>query len=616
MDQVRMLSILYDLMRVIGGHVSLSPLLIRVLQRLMFHTGFPAGIVLSNKEHDGAMALKMETSIGSHLLSAKNGEWTSIPPAWSTGPIALLHGADEMGEAASLLGIYNTALRLPIRDFGVIVLLSKEELAVDLPVNELFPPILENLSRAITLCENNDAYAQRLEKDRDEAKQTLDTERARLHTLVSTIPDIVWLKDPDGVYLYCNPKFEQLYGAKESVIVGKTDYDFVDRELADFFRENDRKAAEIGTSRMNEEWLTFAENGYRGLFETTKTPMYDSAGTLIGVLGVGRDITVRNRMAEDLRQSNQRFRNLFELSPDPTFIIEGNRFTECNQAALDMLGYHSKDELLNTHPSELSPEYQPDGELSFSKAERLMEVVMEKGLNRFEWLHKRANGSQFFAEVTLSKLNWHDHSAIYCIWHDINDRKLAEMELSRHREHLEELVTLRTGELKSNQKQLEAIIESLPAIFFSKDTQGRHLMINRRFEEAVGTDRTQVIGHTDYEIFPEAVADAISQVDKRVTERNLPITYEERIPHPDGILHDYLTTKVPLLDTAGQAYALIGIATDISQLKAMQHELVLTKEAAESANLAKSHFIANMSHEIRTPMNAIMGLAHLVGRGG
>lgn len=128
----------------------------------------------------------------------------------------------------------------------------------------------------------------------------MEAERIRLRTLVSAIPDLIWLKDPEGVYLACNPKFERLLGASEAEIVGKTDYDFVDRELADSFREHDRKAMLAGGPSVNEEWLTFADDGHRALVETIKTPMHDVEGRLIGVLGIARDITAYHRYQEQL----------------------------------------------------------------------------------------------------------------------------------------------------------------------------------------------------------------------------------------------------------------------------------------------------------------------------
>jgi len=138
-----------------------------------------------------------------------------------------------------------------------------------------------------------------------------------LRTLINTIPDPVWLKSPQGVYLSCNGAFERLYGTMEAEIVGRTDYDFVDAGLADFFRSKDREAINAGAACVNEELLTFASDGHTALMETIKTPMYDSCGELIGVLGIARDITVRKRAEELLNEKNSEMeRFIYTVSHD------------------------------------------------------------------------------------------------------------------------------------------------------------------------------------------------------------------------------------------------------------------------------------------------------------
>lgn len=125
------------------------------------------------------------------------------------------------------------------------------------------------------------------------AEARLLESEARQKTLINAIPDLIWLKDKEGKYLSCNHRFEQFFGALEKDIVGKTDYDFVDKELADCFLDNDRAAMAKGAPCVNEEWITFADDGHRELLETTKTPMFNAHGQLIGVLGIGHDITER-----------------------------------------------------------------------------------------------------------------------------------------------------------------------------------------------------------------------------------------------------------------------------------------------------------------------------------
>jgi PAS domain S-box-containing protein len=146
-------------------------------------------------------------------------------------------------------------------------------------------------------------------------QEKLESSRGHLKALVETLPDIVWLKDPGGVYLNCNSRFEEFIGARESEIVGKTDHDLVDRELADFFREKDLAAIAAGEPTLNEEEVTFASDGHREFLETIKTPMFDSNGELVGVLGIARDITARKQVESALKEE----RNLFIAGPAMVF---------------------------------------------------------------------------------------------------------------------------------------------------------------------------------------------------------------------------------------------------------------------------------------------------------
>jgi diguanylate cyclase (GGDEF)-like protein/PAS domain S-box-containing protein len=130
----------------------------------------------------------------------------------------------------------------------------------------------------------------------------LELERANLSSLVHAIPDLIWLKSPDGIYLSCNPVFERFVGAKEADIVGKTDYDFVPRAQADSFREFDKRAIATGKALSYEEQLVFASDGSRVVVETIKTPTYSPQGKLIGILGIARDITHRKENEEHIRQ--------------------------------------------------------------------------------------------------------------------------------------------------------------------------------------------------------------------------------------------------------------------------------------------------------------------------
>ena len=135
--------------------------------------------------------------------------------------------------------------------------------------------------------------------ERKRMEETLQETRSRLTAVVNTIPDLLWLKDTNGVYLTCNPEFELLYGACESEILGKTDYDFVSRELADSFRQKDKEAIAAGWISFNEEEVVYASDGRHVILETRKVPVLGANGGMLGVLGIGRDITERKRLEEE-----------------------------------------------------------------------------------------------------------------------------------------------------------------------------------------------------------------------------------------------------------------------------------------------------------------------------
>lgn len=305
MNREFVLSVLYDLTLTIGGEVDSQQLLRKTLQRLLYHTAFPVGIVIGEVSQDGrGDSARLEMAIGDHALAEHCGNPLTLARGVLAGKVELITDPATL-LPFSLERNYSVCLRLPVDTQCTILLLSPEAPASTLPLTQVFQPVLANLSKAIDLCRSNERLTQSLASSRDDARADLavalarsEQERAFLDCLNETIPDLLWVKDPDGVYLSCNPSFARLYGDIAGNVVGRTDADFVTRELADFFREKDRAAVLAGQSTINEEWLTFADNGYRGLFETIKTPMRDKEGKLIGVLGIARDITERKRVQE------------------------------------------------------------------------------------------------------------------------------------------------------------------------------------------------------------------------------------------------------------------------------------------------------------------------------
>ena len=123
----------------------------------------------------------------------------------------------------------------------------------------------------------------------------------QLKTLVHAIPDVVWFKDTQERFQFCNARFESYFGATEEQIVGQKASTFVDPDRAEMFRVGDQLAIEQGTSHISEEWVTFASDGHKELLEVTKSPVYSEDGKLLGVLGIGRDVSRRRQLEEQTK---------------------------------------------------------------------------------------------------------------------------------------------------------------------------------------------------------------------------------------------------------------------------------------------------------------------------
>ncbi|WP_272701371.1 PAS domain-containing hybrid sensor histidine kinase/response regulator [Desulfovibrio sp. Fe33] len=167
----------------------------------------------------------------------------------------------------------------------------------------------------------------------------LTADAAQLRILLESIPELVWFKDAAGTYVFCNQCFERFYGAAATDIVGRTDYDFVEVGLADAIREQDRRAVEAGVPCVNEERGVYRDDGHEECLETIRTPLFGGNGALLGVLGVARDITGRNRFADVLRDSEQRHRVIFENSPLGMIRFgRDGRILDCNNRFVQMMG--------------------------------------------------------------------------------------------------------------------------------------------------------------------------------------------------------------------------------------------------------------------------------------
>jgi len=228
--------------------------------------------------------------------------------------------------------------------------------------------------------------------ERRKTEKALKMNDIFLQTLIRAIPDLVWLKDEGGQYLFCNSKFERFFGASEQDIIGKTDYDFVDKKLADSFRQHDKLAMNKGAPSINEEEVIYADDGHHELLETIKTPMRDREGELIGVLGIARDISAHKQVESNLRKKDFIIHSSRSVitTTDPDGLI-----TYVNPAFYRKWGFEHPDEVIGKHFSEF---------WMVNDVQR--EVIAALNSNMKEWngelLAKKKDGTYFDVLVSAA----------------------------------------------------------------------------------------------------------------------------------------------------------------------------------------------------------------------
>jgi PAS domain S-box-containing protein len=450
------------------------------------------------------------------------------------------------------------------------------------------------------------------------AKRELSNERSFLRTLIDTLPDLVWLKDRDGVYLRCNQRFEQFFGATEKEVIGKTDYDFVGKALADFFREHDRRAMERNGPSVNEEEIRFASDGHREILETTKIPMLDENGGLIGVLGIGHDITRRKLSQLALENSEKQLR----------FVLEGAELgfwdwnletgtVDRNKQWAVMLGY-THEEIQRTTQQWTDFIYPEDRERAWRSIDAVLKGHSEMHRIEYRMLHKDGSVKWILDQARVMQRDDDGRPLRMCGTHtDITPRKQAE------------------AILEQREARYRHLVESLPDIAYTYSVLRGGIYYSPRAVDVFGHSMEYLLSHPFLwaeSIHPEdqpRVGAAIS----RLLSDQTPFSLEYRIRDSTGRWRWFFDRSIGIRLEDGDIL-IDGLAMDITETKAIQNELAehrnhlerlveertqeltLAKNQAETANVAKSAFLANMSHEIRTPLNAIIGMAHVLRRSG
>ena len=290
-----------------------------------------------------------------------------------------------------------------------------------------------------TLNENLDRTVSARTADLKATNERLSHEQHLLNTLVQGIPDPVFFKDREGRFIRANRAMAMDCGLPDPAeLLGKTDADIWLGDLPAETLADEQRILETGEPLINKEECIVAAGLEPRYVLVTKMPLHDENRHIIGTFGVARDITSMKQSELEVRESEARFRTLFENASEAIVLldVDAGRFADANDNALRLFEL-TLDELLKRHPAELSPPVQANGRGSDDLAAEYIEQALQGEPPIFDWLHKNASGVDIPCEVRLVRLPAGDRQLLRASIIDISKRKEAEQHLRNARDAAE-----------------------------------------------------------------------------------------------------------------------------------------------------------------------------------
>ncbi|MEW6324554.1 MAG: PAS domain S-box protein [Nitrospirota bacterium] len=303
-----------------------------------------------------------------------------------------------------------------------------------------------------------------------------------------------------------------------------------------------------------------------------------------------------------------------ELAPDGFVIADREgRIAFVNMQALKLFGY-TRDELLGQPVEVLIPERFHAGHVAHRADYAGLPRTRPMGVG-LELYGRRKDGTEFPVEISLSPVETPDGMLVTTAIRDITDRKLAEEQIRRLNQELEERVIERTAELtrsaialRESEARFKAFMNHTAAVAWMKDEGGRYAYINEAFERRFQVKLDGVQDKTDFELFPADVAKQLHEHDLAVLAADEAQELQEAVPTPDGSMHHWLVFKFPFRDASGRRFV-GGMAFDVTE------KVMLEQQVRQAEKLAAiGQLTAGLAHEIGTPLSVIGGRAEYMLR--
>jgi sigma-B regulation protein RsbU (phosphoserine phosphatase) len=443
----------------------------------------------------------------------------------------------------------------------------------------------------------------RIEQTLAERTAELSKERLLLRTLIDNLPDCVYAKDAAGRKTLANPAdLRNLRCKTEAEAIGKSDFDFFSKDVAEKFWTDDQKVL-AGYPVIDREEYFVTEKGEKRWLLTSKLPLRNRSGKTIGLVGVGRDITRRKRAEEALVRERLLLRTLIDNLPDMIFVKDAeSRFTLTNTACTQQLGASQPEEVLGKSDADwVSPELAAQYRADEQALMRSGQPVTKEESTQHKTLGMRWS---LTTKVPLKDESGHV-TGLIGIARDITEHKLAEDKLA----HEQEL--------------FQTLLDNLPDSIYYKNRESRFVRVNRakverllktalhRYRAAHPSDGQEelpaylagvdqfaeyVMGKTDFDFYAEVRARSSYEDEQEIIRTGQPsIGKLERATQPDGSVMWIITTKMPWRDKDGNIIGTFGVSRDITPLKLAEDKLAYEQELFQTLldNLPDSIYYKN-----------------------
>jgi len=261
---------------------------------------------------------------------------------------------------------------------------------------------------------------------RKRAENALWEERRLMRTLIDNMPDYIYVRDSKSRFLLANNALAELVGAKSAEgMLGKTDFDFFPKELAQAFYEDDQKVIRTGQGIVNQEEAALDSQGNAKWTLTSKVPLRDKDGRVVGIMGVGRDITERRLAEKELRESQEKFSKAFYSSPETMIIstLPQGRLVEVNDAALRLWEYE-RSEVIGKTANELGVWVHPE-----ERAAIVQRVTQNGSIREERATFRSKSGRTRQVRISGEIIQSGDELCLLSIVRDITEQEALELQL-------------------------------------------------------------------------------------------------------------------------------------------------------------------------------------------